>query len=146
MTHADLVKISVKMAHKLGFPLAITELKASSTKGEIPDCLAFKGGGDTLLIECKTSRADFLRDKEKKFKSKSLGMGDYRLFLFCESVNISHNEIPKDWEYIKVNESGEVTESSIRITNLGLIDSLQFKKNAKAEVAVLYSYIRRSKI
>ena len=47
----------------------------STSVSECPDAIGFKGGF-SYLIECKSSRADFLADKKKHFrKNTSEGMG-----------------------------------------------------------------------
>ena len=100
MKHSDLVGISCKIARKLGFPLVIPEAK--STVDEIPDVIAFRGGGDSLVIECKVSRSDFLADKEKPFrKEPCLGMGMYRVYVATENV-LKPGELsllPEGWQH-----------------------------------------------
>jgi Holliday junction resolvase len=59
--HSDLVEIAEKwLLKRCGF--AFTEL--STHAQEIPDAIGFKSG-ISILIECKTSRADFLADRKK---------------------------------------------------------------------------------
>lgn len=157
MTHKELVKIAPKIAKKFGFPLAITEMKTANKTGEIPDCLAFKGGGTSLLIECKTSREDFLRDRTKEFRryyctvedlqkldDKQKGMGDFRVYLFSKDVNFASCEIPFNWVYVVVDEKGKILRSTIPVTNCAFSFAMHFDKNAQAELAFLYSYIRRN--
>lgn len=151
MTHNELVKIAPRIAKKFGFPLSITEMKTANKTGEIPDCLAFKGGGTSLLIECKISREDFLRDRMKEFRSCyenvnniQSGMGDYRVYLFSEDVKFEEYDIFWGWNYVVVNKKGEILKSSIPVTNCAFVDQKRFNKNTQAELAFLYSYIRRT--
>lgn len=93
--HALLVEQAVIIARKLGFPLAITEMVTDNDTGEIPDCIAFKGGGDSLLIECKTSRANLLVDRKKIFRIyPEIGMGMFRLMLLGPDMKEVKTYVP----------------------------------------------------
>ena len=71
LTHADLVTKGIKWLRSQGgkqwsAPLAFGEIVAVGN--EIPDVIGFSSNGSTL-IECKTSKSDFKRDKKKMFRS-----------------------------------------------------------------------------
>ena len=81
-------------------------------------------GYSTVLIEVKTSRADFLADKKKYARSKvaeELGhqIGTYRYYL-CPAGIISADELPESWGLLiydgkKINmvKKAEKLESSL---------------------------------
>lgn len=103
---------------------------------EIPDVLGFSSGSSTL-IEVKTSRADFLRGKKKKFRKYThKGMGRYR-FYFCPEGLIKPKDISHYWGlvYIKNDGSIELIRTPKRYKNI----------NIEAEHRFLYSALRRNK-
>lgn len=67
---------------------------------EIPDCIGWIFGGQySMLIECKASRADFMRDKNKwtrREKSAQHGLGNYRYYMAVPGI-ITPEEIPPRW-------------------------------------------------
>jgi len=83
MTHDEGCEIAYKWllnTRNCGF--AFKELTAATLYGEIPDAIGFRGWGESILIEVKTSRADFLKDKNKRFrKEPEKGMGTYRFYI-----------------------------------------------------------------
>ena len=158
MTHAECVKHSERIARRLGFPLVISEMKAATGSGEIPDVIAFAGGARSLLIECKVSKADFLADKEKPFRKQPwLGMGLHRIYVMPEGI-LKRNELdllPEDWHLIVIdNDVKPIWGTMETCANMSLCKTYRNKKTGKPitpfyernvydENAVLYSYIRR---
>jgi len=72
MTHKELVEIG----NWSRCDIVVTEL--ATWVSETPDVIGWKGGASTL-IECKTNRQDFLRDKHKGARRMSkYAMGNYR--------------------------------------------------------------------
>jgi hypothetical protein len=66
-THKELVEIAYKWILKNGsVGVAVKELY--SLASEIPDVIGF-GGWESVVIECKASRSDFLADKKKPKKT-----------------------------------------------------------------------------
>lgn len=79
--------------------MVITELTHGA--GEEPDAIGFKGYGDSTLVECKASRADFRADGKKWFRQNpAMGMGKRRYMLAPEGV-ISVDELPDGWGLLK---------------------------------------------
>jgi len=76
--------------------VVLTEL--ASTAGQEPDAIGwFNGGQFSILIEVKTSHADFLADAKKWFHRRlQQGMGAYRYFLTPVGL-LSVDELPDDW-------------------------------------------------
>lgn len=83
--HAELVKAALKwLTGTAGCAFAVGEVVAWT--GEIPDAIGFKSNR-SIVVECKTSRADFIADRKKPFREKpEFGMGDHRYFLCPDGV------------------------------------------------------------
>jgi hypothetical protein len=95
--HNELCRQGKRWLEKtIGARLAISEIVCNSIWGEIPDVIGWKSGY-SLLIECKTSRADFKADSKKIFRmNPDYGMGTFRLYL-CPDETIKPDELPKGW-------------------------------------------------
>lgn len=53
---------------------------------ENPDVIGWAAGAGSILIECKLSRSDFLKDAEKTVrKNPRAGMGQRRFYL-CQPI------------------------------------------------------------
>lgn len=93
MTHQTLVKLGTKwLSHRAS--VVLSEFRTNAN--EIPDVVGW-GHTHSTVIECKISRSDFLRDKEKIHRRKpELAMGHYRYFL-CPANLIQPEELPKKW-------------------------------------------------
>lgn len=102
MTHKQLVEISYKWMLKRG-KMSIAFKELSSLASEIPDVIGFNGW-DSMVIECKVSRSDFLSDKKKPHRSK--GMGNWR-FYSCPKGMIKKEELPEKWGLIYVDDNGK---------------------------------------
>lgn len=79
--------------------------------GENPDVFGVRHGGKgfdvgTIVLEVKTSRADFLKDRKKPHRiNPETGMGKWRYYI-CPTDLIKRTEIPEKWGLIYVNERG----------------------------------------
>lgn len=80
---------------------------------EKPDAIGFESDGTSILIECKTSRADFMVDKKKIHRSEG-GMGSKRYFFTPEGL-LSKDEIPKGWGLVEFRKTSikKIKESSL---------------------------------
>ena len=77
---------------------------------EQPDVMAWKTN-ISILIEVKTTRADFLADKRKSFrKNPSEGMGDWR-FYACEPGVINVSDLPEDWPNFRRHDGCQARKS-----------------------------------
>lgn len=101
-THKNIVDIAYKWILKNGrIGVAFKELK--SIDNQIPDVIGFDGW-QSILIECKVSRSDFLADKKKPHHDN--GMGNWR-FYCCPKDIIKVSELPKSWGLIYIDEKGK---------------------------------------
>ena len=141
-THSELVDRAVKWLYSYGCGFAVGEKVCCTISGEIPDAIGFKGN-QSILIECKTSRADFLADFKKDFKKiPDRGMGNMRLYI-CEEGVIKPEEVPYKWGllYIKGKRIKKIVFPKGNMIPL----NFWFKKNYEDEHALLYSCLRVKK-
>lgn len=90
----------------LKFPVVSSELKTNGSR-EIPDVLAFRSN-TSLIIECKTSKADFRKDFSKPERCGMLtGVGNYRLYCTPEGL-LKIEQIPESWGLIEVTPNGKI--------------------------------------
>jgi len=106
LTHSELVDIAETWLFKrCGF--AFKELTTFAQ--ETPDAIGFRSG-ESILIECKTSRADFHADKKKSFRKCTWqGVGRIRFFM-CEKGLILPEDLPEKWGLLWVNGKGKVRQ------------------------------------
>jgi hypothetical protein len=125
-------------------PVVISEIAGGR---EEPDVIGFKHGGESLLIECKASRSDYLAEKKKPIhrrlpprfaalenRSSSNGMGSRRYYLTPENL-ITADELPQGWGLLELMKNKRI---------IGLRrGSALFEKDAQAEINLLISTLRR---
>lgn len=132
LTHADLV---AKAANWLDSKCNVVLPEFFTHNAELPDVIGFSSRAESHMIECKASRADYLRDKKKTFRMWSeKGMGDYRYYC-CPKDLIKEDEIPDGWGLIYVYPSGHTRR---------VVHALRLNKNIEAEHYLLYYYARRA--
>jgi len=145
-THSELVDLGHKYLMKtIKCSFAIKEI--SSVAIEIPDVIGFMiGSPATLLIECKTSRSDFMADKKKEFRKYSrYGMGIFRSFL-CEPGVINVEDLPRGWGLLYV-KNGRIRRVCGFKRN-GVYANREFTcdRNLQAEWFLMGSCLRRMEI
>jgi hypothetical protein len=103
MEHATLVQLGVRW---LSRQCSVVLYEAAALKKEIPDVIGW-AGPRAVLIECKVSRADFLRDDAKVTRTDpKAGMAQRRYYLcpagvvqlagvYCESPYPKNAETAK---------------------------------------------------
>jgi hypothetical protein len=94
--HAQLVARAVEWLRcKYGCGIVLSEQYCAS--GEVPDVIGWKGSCQSVLVECKVSRSDFLADANKPFRHKpEEGLGSRRFYMTPAGM-IAHQELPKHW-------------------------------------------------
>lgn len=129
---------------KYSLQCSVVFKERSAAPSEQPDCLGFKYGSKSFLIECKASRADFLADKKKGFRrNPDDGMGDERYFIAPVGM-LKLNEMPDGWGLIEMmpKETKLQQNYPLRMAR----DSKSFTKNKSNEIKFLTSAIRRIEI
>jgi len=130
MTHAILVKRARAWLFAR-YPVIISDLMSGR---ETADVIGL-GHGNSALIECKSSRADFLADRKKFFRRvPELGLGNLRYYL-CPQGLIKSNEVPEHW--------GLLYCSGRRISIIQEPENLP--KDHQAEISLVISILRRVK-
>lgn len=113
MNHKELCEIGAnwlkrsQSANGHGCHIAIIE---PACYGENPDVIGFRHGFDrngAIVLEAKTSRADFFADRKKPHRQAGCGMGRWRYFI-CPEGLIDCNELPEGWGLVYVNKRGHV--------------------------------------
>lgn len=106
-THSELCKIAEKWLLNAGkCSVAIAEPNCIITT-EQPDAIGFQSAC-SVLVEAKTSKADFASDAKKPFRRlPEKGMGDFRYYI-CQPGIIDICELPESWGLLHVLPSGRV--------------------------------------
>lgn len=144
ITHNDLIKIAERwLLNTKKCSFVFTELVCLATS-EIPDAIGFQSG-QSMLIECKVSRADFLADRKKIFRRNPfMGMGTFRYF-FCPAGIIQPEDLPPKWGLIWVNEKGKPRQIVGPKGNIwsSQKEFLHDDRNIQAEWGLMASALRR---
>ena len=136
MTHDDLVKLARKwLIRARRCDVVLTEKHAPY--GESPDAIGWSGR-TSILIECKTTLADFRRDKDKWFRSSAPGLGQQRFYMAPRGV-IPVDELPEGWGLLELD--GSVVRTIVT-NNLNYYD----ESRAAAELPFLVSYLRQQQV
>lgn len=144
--HAQLVKCGEKWLKGKGCGVTFRdEFKAITMNGERPDVIGWRDGL-SIMLECKSSRADFLADKKKSFRiNPALGMGDWRFYL-CPKNVIKVQDLPEGWGLLYA----EPSKAGIRIFQIHGVPSncnwwtqKPFAGNRQCENEMMYSALRR---
>ena len=142
-SHDALVKKARSMLkYRFGCPVVCVELVTGAW--ETPDAYGFKDSGQTsILIECKTSRPDFLADKKKPFRaSPEMGMGNYRYFMAPAGL-IDVKELPSKWGLIEVPVKGAPCVVHGRQTHQYRDREFLHEVLKRNEIMLMHSFTRR---
>jgi len=94
-THSQLVELAVRWLRRQGCRVILHD-PFRTPLAEQPDAIGWRDGL-SLLVEAKTSRADFLADAQKPWRiDPAKGMGDWRFFLAPAGL-LSPDELPPGW-------------------------------------------------
>lgn len=143
MTHDELNDMAVRYLQTTGGFLIICK-ELHSHLDEIPDVYALNNKF-SVVIECKTSHADFERDKKKRFrKYPKEGLGRYRYY-FCEEGVLSPDEIPPRWGLIYVYKNGDMRLVKGKVFSNKRHDvKYCFTEDYSRECKALYSLLRKA--
>lgn len=114
MNHADMVVLAVTWLKRPlsrggpGCQVALSEIRNGFKRSEIPDAIGFRAGTTdegSILVEVKTSRADFFADRQKKFRElPERGLGLYRYYMAPVGM-VAVDELPEKWGLIEIKGS-----------------------------------------
>jgi hypothetical protein len=132
LTHDQLCKIACTFLRERDCVL-IANQPTGYANGENPDAIGFHTSRECHVVEVKTSRADFLSDKNKYFRANpEFGMGVMRWYM-CEPELIKQDELPDDWGLVYAyNEVRDI-----------IVEAKPQKSNIHAEMDYLYNTARR---
>ena len=130
MNHAELVLAAARWLRRR-CSIVATEVVSGS---ETADAIGWDSRGQSILIECKTSRSDFLADSKKYFRRYPvMGMGSTRYYMAPKGL-LKFEDMPDGWSLLEVDDKGFVWTSPVRLASAS---------NARAEIITLVSILRR---
>ncbi len=138
--HAQLVSAAVDwLRHKYRCGVVLSEQYCAT--GEVPDAIGWKGMSRSVVIECKASRADFLTDAKKSFRTNpEEGLGCERFYL-CPPRMISPNELPQGWGLL------ECSRKQVRVVvKANKRKSLRTEVGLMKEMNLLLASLRRVEV
>ncbi|MEZ5398238.1 MAG: hypothetical protein R2729_01130 [Bryobacteraceae bacterium] len=133
MLHATLVQLGVKWLTR---HCSVVLYEAAAVKKEIPDVIGWAGPRATL-IECKVTRADFLRDAGKTARSDPKAGMAHRRYYLCPAGVIQEEDLPPKWGLLWAEKGKVVVQREAR----GFP-----QRNLLAEVEYLSAMLRRAQI
>ena len=149
MGHEELVeRAGVWLKKSCGCSTVATEIRSATDTGEIPDAIGWRSDY-SVLVECKTSRADFLADANKPFRQMpDTGMGSFRFYL-CPPELIYPEDVPDHWGLLYADEGHRITRILGPKGNIWMLDKNRerflFQRNLEAELALMVSLARRNR-
>lgn len=118
----------------------ISELVTYTCYGEIPDVIGWVNNM-SILVECKTHRADFRRDKTKIFRQvPKYGIGHWKFYLSLPGI-IPHKELPMCWGLYELENNRVVHKYGWKYSNG---KQPPFDSQRSSEVALLVSKLART--
>lgn len=158
MNHLDMVALAVSWLKRPasrggpGCQVALSEIRNGFKRSEIPDAIGFRAGvsdDGSILVEVKTSRADFFADRQKKFRElPERGIGLYRYYMAPAGM-VSVDELPEKWGLIEIKGTKRPEIKLIHghhLLSLAKISQSPFRfetRNTGLEVALLARTLMR---
>lgn len=135
MTHAELVERAERwLRNTRKCPVVLTEL---CTSMEVPDAIGWKYGHHSTLVECKVSRADFLRDARKLPRSSlEYAVGAERFYMTPPGL-LSPDELPEHWGLL------EAEGRTVKVVRDSTRDDRRSVGGMRRELGLLVSALRR---
>jgi hypothetical protein len=142
--HDRLVARAAGWLRAQGCKTVLTEFHALID--ETPDAIGWRGSL-SFLVEVKTSRADFLSDRRKRFRQHpETGMGDYRYFL-CPPGLLQVDELPPRWGLLYAHAQRVELVQGHRPKHFAPSEPFRFsERNARAAAAMLLSALNRLRL
>lgn len=144
LTHDDLCKIGCRYLEK-AFRCPVVICEPMSLSLEKPDCFGMRKGFESILLEAKISRSDFLKDSNKPFRNgEVLGIGHYRYYITPKGL-LTIDDLPDKWGLLEVDCNGKVMFIHGNHPNKIPNTKWKFEKiNIENERLILFSYLRRA--
>jgi len=137
MTHGQLVAMAVRWLRSYRCGVILSE--QACTSGEMPDAIGWKRACHSVLVECKSSRGDFLADRSKPFREKPQGgVGCERYYLVPKGL-VREEELPEGWGLLEAhNRKIDLRKASAR--------DLRSQTGFRYEMNLLLASLRRVEI
>ncbi|MGA2688150.1 MAG: hypothetical protein ABSE85_08780 [Candidatus Korobacteraceae bacterium] len=137
--HAQLVARAADwLRHRYGCGIVLSEQYCVT--GEVPDVIGWKASCQSVLVECKASRGDFLADASKPFRlHPEDGLGSRRLYC-APSGMIAREELPKHWGLLECK--GREVELVVKPGRVDLRSQIGMTK----EMNLLLASLRRVEV
>ena len=148
MTHSELISVGwfiaefIMRQHLVGRSnMLITYEPGMTSLPESPDIIAlskkFRLKEPSVVVECKATRADFLKDRKKPFRIyPDKGMGMFRAYVTNPGIAME-GEVPEGWLLYEVFEDG-----AVYLKHGGEQGYFyEFARNSEAEF-IMYRYIQ----
>lgn len=139
LTHSELVQRGCSwLRSERRRSIVLAEFRTTATN-EKPDCIGWNSDGWSIVIECKVSRGDFLRDKRKDVRTRDLhmhdGMGQERWYLSPPGI-ILLKDLPADWGLLYATPKGIVVERHA-------VKNILHVERQRHELTLLLAFMRR---
>lgn len=142
MTHKQLCERAARWLKTIGCRVVLSEIASSGR--EIPDAIGWRSG-ISILIECKTSQADFKQDFKKPWrKFEDYGMGHHRLYLCEKGIIKPCQAMALGWGLLWI-DGRKIQKVIAPKGNCDWGKSPLFKANYRNEVLLLVSALARNK-
>lgn len=134
MRHSTLVAMGVRWLNR---QCSVVLYEFATEADENPDVIGWAPEVGSVLIECKLTRPDFLRDASKAVRrNPHTGMGHRRYYL-CPSDLIQMKDLPPKWGLLWATKGQVIVKRDSRGHP---------ERNLAAEVRFLSSMLRRAQI
>lgn len=101
-THSRLVHRAVRWLHNTRKCAVTLWERTCHFSSEIPDAIGWEPDGWSILVECKATRGDFLKDKRKTHRQNEHSMGQERWY-FTPPALVSVDELPAGWGLLELH-------------------------------------------
>lgn len=104
-THAVLVDFARRWLYGTRKCSVVATERNCRRAEEAPDAIGWRPDGESILVECKTSVADYLADQRKPHRARA-GMGRERWYLTTAGL-LAGRDLPTGWGWLELR-SGRV--------------------------------------
>ena len=140
MTHEAMVELAVKWL-RTRYRCGIVLSEQACCSGEVPDVIGWKGRCRSVLVECKVSRADFLADRNKPWRTNPESALGCERFYMAPAGMIAAAELPEAWGLLEVR--GRKVEMTVSCRKR---KSLRTQEGLLNEMNLLLASLRRVEI